>query len=98
MLPSRRLPEKPNLDHLRKQAKDLLADYRDSKPDAVAEVTRYERNAPDAAEFALNDAQRILARSYGFASWPKLKTFVDGANATRFLEAVRTKTSRKFAR
>jgi ankyrin repeat protein len=91
LLPSRRLPEKPNLDHLRKQAKDLLADYRDSKPAAIAEVTRHERNAPAAAEFALHGAQRILARSYGFASWPKLKAFVDGANAARFLEAVRSK-------
>jgi ankyrin repeat protein len=90
LLPSRRLPEKPSLDQLRKQAKDLLADFRESKPDAIAEVRRYERNAP-AAEFALNDAQRILARAYGFASWPKLKAFVDGANAARFLEAVRAK-------
>ena len=91
LLPSRRLPEKPNLDHLRKQAKDLLAEFRESKPDAIAEVTRYERNVPTVTEFALNDAQRILARSYGFASWPKLKAFVDGANAARFLEAVRSK-------
>ena len=90
LLPLRRLPEKPNLDQLRKQAKDLLADYRDAKPDATQEVERFEKH-PDAQKFALNDAQRILARSYGFASWPKLKAFVDGANAARFLEAVRAK-------
>ncbi len=90
LLPQRRLPEKPHLDQLRKQAKDLLAAYRDSRSDAVAEVERYERNT-DPASFALHDAQRVLARSYGFASWSKLKAFVDGATAARFLEAVRTR-------
>jgi ankyrin repeat protein len=90
-LPFRRLPEKPHLDQLRKQAKDLLADVRDAKPEAVAEVSRHERNAPDPTTFALADAQRILARSYGFPSWTKLKAFVDGASAARFLEAVRNR-------
>jgi ankyrin repeat protein len=88
LLPSRRLPEKPNLNQLRKQAKDLLSDFREAKPAAVAEVNHFENN-PDPTRFALSDAQRILARTYGFTSWPKLKAFVDGANAARFLEAVR---------
>jgi hypothetical protein len=35
------------------------------------------------------DAQRILARAYGFDSWPKLKAFVDGANMARFAESVK---------
>jgi len=90
VLPQRRLPKNPHLDQLRKQAKDLLAAYRDSESGAVAEVARYERNA-DPASFALHDAQRVLARSYGFASWSKLKAFVDGATAARFLDAVRAK-------
>jgi len=88
LLPLRRLPDQPNLEHLRKQAKDLLHAYRSADPAAIAEVTRFERN-PDAAAFALNDAERILARAYGFASWSKLKAFVDGANAGRFLGAAK---------
>jgi len=39
--------------------------------------------------FTLSDAQRELARTYGFASWPKLKAFVDGANVARLAEAVK---------
>jgi len=31
---SRQLPERPNLEHLKKQAKDLLGDLRTAKPDA----------------------------------------------------------------
>jgi hypothetical protein len=70
--PYRQLPERPNLDHLKKQAKRLLAAYRKGDAEAFAEVARFERN-PDTARFALADAQRILARAYGFASWKKLK-------------------------
>src|ERR1700733_3236607 len=84
---ARRLPAQPSLENLRKQAKDLLEAYRSGDPAAVAEVQRFER-APDSGKFALNDAQRILARAYGFPSWPKLKAFVDGATIARFAEAV----------
>jgi len=84
---TRRLPKQPNLEHLRKQAKDLLEQYRDGDPAAVAEVHQFETQ-PDPATFALHDAQRALARAYGFESWPKLKAFVDGANIARLAEAV----------
>ena len=87
-LPTRRLPPQPNLEQLRKQAKDLLEQYRAGEKAAVAEVRQFE-NRPDAATFALNDAQRVLARAYGFESWPKLKAFVDGANVAKLAEAVR---------
>ncbi len=39
---------------------------------------------------ALHDAQRVLARAYGFQSWARLKAFVDGANVARLAEAVQT--------
>lgn len=85
--PSRRLPEQPNLEQLKRQAKDLLRQYRSGDPGAVAEINQFEQNAKR-SEFALNDAQRVIARSYGFASWPKLKAFVDGARIACFGEAV----------
>ena len=85
--PTRRLPEQPSLEQLRNQAKDLLRDYRAGDAAAAAEIGRFERN-PDPATFALNDAQRALARAYGFESWPKLKAFVDGVTVRRFAEAV----------
>jgi hypothetical protein len=71
---TRRLPPQPNLEQLRKQAKDLLDGYREGDPAAVAEVRQFERE-PDARSFALNDAQRVVARAYGYASWTKLKAF-----------------------
>jgi len=69
--PTRVLPPQPSLEQLRKQAKDLLEDYRRDQPAAVAEVQRFERT-PDPASFALHDAQRVLARAYGYESWTKL--------------------------
>ena len=84
----RSLPQQPSLEQLRKQAKELLERFRAAEPAAVAEIRQFEHN-PDASNFALNDAQRVLARAYGFASWPKLKAFVDGATVARFTDAVK---------
>jgi len=86
--PARRLPPNPNLEQLRKQAKDLLERYRAEDPAAVAEVQQLERNA-EPSTFALNDAQRVLARAYGYESWPRLKAFVDGVNVLELAEAVK---------
>jgi ankyrin repeat protein len=86
--PLRTLREHPDLDQLRRQAKELLGAYRDHDADAVAEVSHHYRGA-DPATFALHDAQLVLARAYGFDSWPKLKAFVDGATVSRLIEATR---------
>src|ERR1700722_531828 len=90
--PTRAMRENPDLDQLKRQAKELLEAYRASSPEAVAEVDAYHRGffhgraTPE--DFALHDAQFVLARSYGFESWPKLKAAVDGVTVTRLLEAV----------
>jgi ankyrin repeat protein len=85
--PTRTLPPKPSLAQLRKQAKELLKSYRVGKESAVAEVERFERS-PDPASFALADAQRVLARAYGFSSWEKLKQHVEGVNIAGLIGAV----------
>lgn len=85
--PDRRLPAQPSLEQLRKQARELLDQYHAGDPAAVAEVRRFERQ-PDPEAFALHDAQRVLARAYGYDSWSKLKAFVDGANVGRLVDAI----------
>lgn len=87
--PTRPLPARLSLEWLRKQAKELLKRYRAGDVVAVAEVERFE-SQPDPAKFALSDAQRVLARAYGFASWTKLKQHVEGLNAAAFCAAVNT--------
>jgi ankyrin repeat protein len=85
--PTRSLPARPSLAQLRKQAKQLLKAYRDGEVAAVVEIERFESN-PDSARFTLADAQRVLARAYGFASWTRLKQHVEGVNAAAFCAAV----------
>ena len=57
-------------------------------PTAAAEVNAHYR-AADASKFALHDAQLVVARSYGFESWPKLKAYVDGVTVKRLADAIR---------
>ncbi len=78
------LPSRPDLDQLKKQAKELLAGYRRSTPEAI---DRFRASLPAAAgldhaaiaqlHLRLRDAQSCLAREYGFGSWADLKAFVE---------------------
>jgi len=79
--------ENPDLDQLKRQAKELLAAFSSGNPEATAEIKAHYHGA-DAASFALHDAQLVIARAYGFDSWPKLKAFVDGVTVKRLAEAV----------
>ncbi|HET9264293.1 MAG TPA: ankyrin repeat domain-containing protein [Vicinamibacterales bacterium] len=100
--PTRVMRENPDIDQLRRQARELLEAYRAQSPDAVLEVEAYCRTATPAT-FALHDAQFVLARSYGFESWPKLKAGVEGVTTKRLhdtvkkgdLEAVRALLARR---
>jgi ankyrin repeat protein len=84
--PTRAMRENPDIEQLKRQAKELLDAYRASSPEAVAEVTAHHPTATPEA-FALRDAQFVLARSYGFESWPKLKAAVDGVTAAKLHQA-----------
>ena len=64
------LPAQPNLDHLRRQARDLLRAAR------AGDSAATERIHAVSEELNLAAAQRAVAREYGFASWAKLKTEV----------------------
>ena len=65
------LPARPDLEQLRHQAKDLLRAAKAGDTDAL------ERLRAVSAQTTLASAQLALARGYGFASWPRLKTEVE---------------------
>ena len=71
----RRLPENADLVNLKKRAKQLLKLARSGDLDALA---RLQNNSPrkihtsDFATLKLSYVQLVIAREYGFASWPKL--------------------------
>jgi ankyrin repeat protein len=86
-LPTRALRERPDLDQLKRQAKELLEAFCAEEANAVAEVNAHYHDA-GSTTFALHDAQLVLARAYGFDSWPKLKAYVNGVTVQRLAEAV----------
>ncbi|MEM7206020.1 MAG: ankyrin repeat domain-containing protein [Planctomycetota bacterium] len=69
------MPTRPDasLEQLRKLAKELLKAHKTKDPKAAE---RFRRHRPSAASPALHDAQLVIAREYGFASWPLLKRYV----------------------
>jgi ankyrin repeat protein len=87
-LPTRELREHPDLHQLKRQAKELLDAFSAGDTAAVAEVHAHYHDASPST-FALHEAQLVLARAYGFDSWPKLKAFVDGVTVKRFEETAR---------
>ncbi len=70
-----RLPDDPSLEHLKGQAKTLLRRFRDGDEAARALLREHHPDVPE--ELKLADAQLVVARGYGFASWPKLKAHLD---------------------
>ena len=71
----RSLPRSPDLGHLREAAKSLHKSYAAGDP-GVVELVDFHRDKP-AGTLKLTDAQFVLARSYGFKSWARLKAFVE---------------------
>lgn len=84
----KRIPPRPDMGQLKKQAKELLALYRQADPAAMQrfrESLPAFRSKPDEAlatlALRLHDAQSCLAREYGFASWSELQLFVHARRA-----------------
>ncbi|GAA5184763.1 ankyrin repeat domain-containing protein [Rugosimonospora acidiphila] len=77
-MPARSLSDHPNLEHLRNQARALQRAVRRADPDALRRVVDRGVDLPaDPTSFALHGAQLVLAREYGFASWPRLRRYLD---------------------
>jgi hypothetical protein len=92
------LPPRPDFDQLRHQAKDLLKAHRSRDPEAIGRIQASHprfagapAEAVRAARLTLSGAQLVIAREYGFASWPKLKAHVESvrAQAADPLEAIK---------
>jgi ankyrin repeat protein len=91
--PASRLPARPSLEHLRKQAKDLARDYRAGNAGALARVatvlTRARVTGTSTPPIALADAQFVVAREYGFQSWAALVRHVETVNPSATTHAPR---------
>ena len=79
----RPFPDSPDLDQLRKQAKELLRTARAADPTALARFRALPSlaHANDGelarAPLALHDAQSVIAREHGFPSWNALRERIE---------------------
>jgi hypothetical protein len=69
------LPARPDLDQLRRQAREL---HRAARGDDAGALRRLRQVS---GTVALSAAQLAIARDYGFASWPRLKAEVEHRRA-----------------
>ncbi|MDH5673376.1 MAG: GGDEF domain-containing protein [Myxococcales bacterium] len=96
-------------EYLKKQARKLQRAVRAGEHDALSRVrSQHPKLGSEAAlsgrqaEFALADAQLVVAREHGFISWPKLKTAVlalsrhasDSAQLDALIDRVRLQLER----
>jgi ankyrin repeat protein len=90
---TQQLPERPNLEQLKRQAKDLLHSAHSKDSAALARFRALPALAKTTADelaratLALHDAQSVVAREHGFASWTALRERVEEFTL-QFSEAV----------
>jgi len=83
-MPTKRLPSKPSLEHLKHQAKDLVKAHKARDLEAIQRIREFHPrfgkltdSVISEAKFSLSDAQLAIAREYGFSSWARLKAHVE---------------------
>lgn len=96
---TQQLPERPHLEQLKRQAKDLLRAAKARDPGALMRLrtlpafAQQRDDAALAASAALHDAHSVIAREHGFASWTALVARVEeltlqlGDAVTQFIDA-----------
>jgi len=93
---SRGLPAQPHLDVPKKQARELLKQCKAKSTEAFDRVRRQhqkfrsETDEKILTQLKLSDAQFVIAREYGFASWKQLKERITGNTAAQLIhQAIR---------
>ena len=76
---SSQLPPNPSLTQLKLKAKELRKAHQTGDAEAITRIASFlpDITISSEAELSHRDAQFVIAREYGFASWPKLKQQVE---------------------
>ncbi|MGA2909472.1 MAG: ankyrin repeat domain-containing protein [Terracidiphilus sp.] len=90
-MPDRVLPDRPNLEQYKKQAKELLRTSAASEPAALARLRKHHPRLRDLASaspraITLADAQFVLAREHGYGSWSAFAKHIEALRIIRSLE------------
>ena len=89
-MPDRTLPDRPNLEQYRKQAKELVRAAARRDPDSLARIRKHHprlKSLPDSQleAIALAEAQLVLAREHGFDTWPLFTKHIETLRILRSL-------------
>jgi len=93
-MPNRILPDHPNLEQYKKQAKELYRGVADRTPAAIDRIRRHHpRFGPAGSDslstLSLSDAQLVLAREHGYESWPEFAKQIETLRVIRALGDLR---------
>jgi ankyrin repeat protein len=89
-MPDRTLPEHPNLEQYKKQAKELRRSVVAGTPAAIERIRQYHPRFGHAGSdllhaLSLADAQLVLAREHGYESWPEFARHIETLRVIRAL-------------
>jgi len=93
-MPDRSLPDRPDLQQYKKQAKELVKSVRAGDSDALRRMREHHPRYSEAdsanvsTTFVLADAQLVLAREHGIDSWPKLVREIESRLGERSPSAI----------
>jgi ankyrin repeat protein len=76
-VPLSRLPNDSNLEQLANQAEVLRDFVRAGVPEAIEMVREFHPRPGELGEFSRAQARLVTARRYGFASWAKLRRYIE---------------------
>ncbi|MBV9405936.1 MAG: ankyrin repeat domain-containing protein [Acidobacteriaceae bacterium] len=94
------LPDQPNLEQYKKQAKDLLRARAQGSRAALDRIARHhprlqnQAHAVRSAPFHLADAQLVIAREHGFQSWPNFARHIETLRLSREITSLDDAASR----
>ena len=93
-MPDRLLPDHPNLEQYKKQAKELRRSAVAGTPGDVERIRRHhprfgQVRSDSLRDLSLADAQLVLAREHGYESWPEFARHIETLRVIRSLEDLR---------
>lgn len=89
----RPLPPRPSLEFEHKEAKALLRRLRAGDLEALARARERHPAIDERVPIRLADAQLVIAREYGFTSWPKLVRYFRDIEVPRFHGTISSRKS-----
>jgi ankyrin repeat protein len=93
-MPDRILPDHPNLEQYKKQAKELYRGVSEATPVAIERIRRHHprfrvTGSDSLRGLSLADAQLVLAREHGYEGWPEFAKHIETLRLIRALEDLR---------